>query len=538
MSEDPRAPEAAPSNARAEGSKLARRAGVVAAGTLSSRILGAVRDAVIAASFSVAATDAFWLAFTIPNALRGLLGEGAVSGAFIPVLSDVREREGADAARLYYARLQGTMLLLLGGVSLVGVLAAPLLVDAYASGFRSDPELHQTTIRLTRWVFPYIAFMGVAAILTGALHAHRRFLAPAFAPLWLNIAFIVAAVALPGTLAVSFGLDPVYALAIGALAGGVLQILALVPAYRRLGYPLRPRFARDANVRRSLRLLVPLVAGLGVYQLNLVLSRQLASYLPTGALSYLFYGQRLVEIPQGVFAIAIGVAALPTLAALAARNDLEGAKRTFRLGLRLSLFVALPATVLLVVLAEPAVATVLGRGRFGAEQIEETTRALMGLAVGVWAVASVRTCVPMFHALGDTRTPVLASVLNLITFLTAGLTLTSRLGVAGIAIAISLAATVQLIALISLLRLKVGALGMGEVIGSAARVLGASALMGAAVWPARGLIAWREGGTLAAVGLFAATLVVAGIVFLGAARLLRCGELPELFAALRRRRTP
>ncbi|MBX3248846.1 MAG: murein biosynthesis integral membrane protein MurJ [Myxococcales bacterium] len=536
MREEPRDPEPASREGAAEGSKLARRAGLVAAGTLASRVLGAVRDAVIAASFNVAATDAFWLAFTIPNALRGLLGEGAASGAFIPVLSDVREREGVEAARLYYARLQGTMLLLLGGVSLVGVLAAPLLVDVYASGFRSDLELYETTIRLTRWVFPYIAFMGVAAILTGALHAHRQFLAPAFAPLWLNVAFIVAAVALPGALAVWLGLDPVFALAIGALAGGVLQILALVPAYRRLGYPLRPRFGRDAHVRRSLRLLVPLVAGLGVYQLNLVLSRQLASYLPTGALSYLFYGQRLVEIPQGVFAIAIGVASLPTLAALAARGDVEGAKSVFRRGLRLSLFVAIPATVLLVVLAEPSVAAVLGRGRFGAAQIEETTRALVGLAVGIWAVASVRTCVPMFHALGDTRTPVLASLLNLVTFLTAGLSLSGPFGVAGIAIAISLAAAVQLVALVVLLRFKIGPLGLGEVAGSAARVVGASAFMGAVIWPTRGLVAWRDGGTLTAIAVFAGALVAAGVVFVGAARLLRCAELTDLVAALRRRR--
>lgn len=524
----------AESEASAERRQLTRRAGLVAAGTLASRILGAARDAVIAASFSVAATDAFWLAFTIPNALRGLLGEGAVSAAFVPVLTDVRQKEGVDAARAYYARLQGVMLLVLGGVSLLGVVAAPALVDAYASGFRQDPELHATTITLTRWVFPYIAFMGVAALLTGALHAHGQFLAPAFAPIWLNVALIAAAVALPSALAAA-GHDPVLALAMGALAGGVLQVLAQLRAYRKLGYPIVPRFSLDPHVRRSLKLLVPLLAGLGVYQLNLVLSRQLASYLPTGALSYLFYAQRLVEIPQGMFALAIGTASLPALAGLAARGDVEGAKRLFRDGLRLSLFVALPASVLLAVLAEPTVAAILGRGRFGAEQIQETTRSLVALAAGIWAVASVRTCVPMFHAFGETRTPVLASLLNLVCFLGLGLALTEPLGHAGIAVAISAASTVQLLALVLLLRRKVGRLGLREVGASAGRTLLASLAMGAVAWPFRGLVAWRDGGTFGATLVFVAAAVSAGLTFAIVAYALRSSELRDILGALRRR---
>lgn len=517
-----------------ERRQLTRRAGLVAAGTLASRVLGAARDAVIAAFFSVAATDAFWLAFTIPNALRGLLGEGAVSAAFVPVLTDVRAKEGADAARAYYARLQGVMLLVLGGVSLLGVVGAPLLVDAYASGFRADPELRETTITLTRCVFPYIAFMGVAALLAGALHAHGQFLAPAFAPIWLNVALVAAAVALPSALAAA-GHDPVLALAIGALAGGVLQVLAQLRAYRKLGYPILPRFSLDPHVRRSLVLLVPLLAGLGVYQLNLVLSRQLASYLPTGALSYLFYAQRLVEIPQGMFALAIGTASLPALSGLASRGDVEGAKRLFRDGLRLSLFVAVPSSVLLAVLAEPTVSAILGRGRFGAEQIHETTRALVALAAGIWAVASVRTCVPMFHAFGETRTPVLASLLNLVVFVALGVTLTEPLGHAGIAIAISAASTVQLVALVLLLRRKVGSLGLGEIASSAGRTLLASLAMAAVGWPFRSLVDWQAGGTLVASLTFVGATVACGLAFVIVAYAVRSRELHDVLGALRRR---
>lgn len=523
--------------------QLTRRAGVVATGTLASRVLGAARDAVIAASFSIAATDAFWLAFTIPNALRGLLGEGAVSAAFVPVLTDVRAKAGAEVARAYYARLQGVMLLVLGGVSLLGVVAAPLLVDAYASGFRDDPTLRETTITLTRWVFPYIAFMGVAALLTGALHAHGQFLTPAFAPIWLNIALVAAAVALPSVLAAA-GHDPVLALAFGALAGGALQVLAQLRAYRKLGYSIFPRFSGlfggDPYVRRSLQLLVPLLAGLGVYQLNLVLSRQLASYLPTGALSYLFYAQRLVEIPQGMFALAIGTASLPALAGLATRGDTEGAKRLFRDGLRLSLFVAVPASVLLIVLAEPTVAAVLGRGRFAAEQIAETTGSLVALAAGIWAVASVRTCVPMFHAFGETRTPVLASLLNLAIFVSLGFVLAEPFGHAGIALAMSAAATVQLGALVLLLRRKVGRLGLGEVGRSAGRTLLASLAMGVVGWPFRTLVAWEAGGTVVATLTFIGAALACGLTFAVTARLLGSPELRDIVGALRRRvgRTP
>ncbi|MEM9071623.1 MAG: murein biosynthesis integral membrane protein MurJ, partial [Myxococcota bacterium] len=408
------------SEKRQERGAIARRAGLVAAGTLTSRVLGMVRDAVIAASFSVAMTDAFWLAFTIPNALRLLLGEGAVSGAFVPVFTDVREREGLDAARAFYRRLSGVMLIVLIVVACLGVLTAPALVGLYASGFASDPELWDTTVLLTRTVFPYIALMGGAALLTGGLHAQKRFFAPAFASLWLNVALIAAALALVPVVE-RWGAPGVLALAIGALVGGGLQFLVQVPAYRSAGNALLPSFRIDANVRRALKLLAPLIIALGVYQLNIIASRQLASYLPRGSVTWLFYGQRLVEIPQGVFALAIGSAALPTLSELKSQGKIDEAKGVFRYGLRLSLFVAIPASVALLVLAEPSVSVILGRGAFDANSVAQTARSLVWLAAGVWAVASIRTIVPMFHALGDTRTPVIASALNLVVFFSVGL---------------------------------------------------------------------------------------------------------------------
>ena len=517
-----------------ERTAITRRAGLVAAGTLTSRILGMVRDAVIAATFAVAATDAFWLAFTIPNALRGLLGEGAVSGAFVPVLTDVRHKEGEDAARQFYARLSGRMILVLVAISAAGVLLAPWLVYMYASGFSDDAELFETTVDLTRVVFPYIALMGVAALLTGALHASRRFAAPAFAPIGLNVALIAAALALPPVME-RWGMPGVMSLALGALAGGVIHVGLQVPSARSIGMLRLPSLKRDPRVRRALLLLAPLLIGLGVYQLNVVASRQLASYLPRGSISWLFYGQRLVEIPQGMFALAIGSAALPTLAQMQSRGQIEEAKGVFRFGLRLILFVAIPASVALVLLAEPTVAAVFGRGRFDANSIQQTAYSLVFLASGVWAVAAVRTIVPMFHALGDTRTPVVASAVNLVVFFAVGLGTRGPLRHAGLALGMTLAACVQLAVLLVLLRRKVGALGLRSVVVSVARCVTAAAVMGVSLWLVLRVVEFEGGGSLRNVGVFLALVAGASIVYLAAAALLRSPEVGELRAALRRR---
>jgi putative peptidoglycan lipid II flippase len=503
---------------------IARRAGLVATGTLSSRILGLVRDAVFAATFAVSSTDLFFVAFTIPNALRVVLGEGAISGAFVPVFSDVRQREGHARARRFLAGLTGSMTIVLGAVAAVGVAAAPGLVMLYAAGYRDDPARFETTVLLTRLVFPYIFLIGLASIAVAALNSLKRFAVPAFAPALLNVALIAAPFAL---VPAATGLDwpPIAALALGALVGGVLQGAVQLPSIAKNGLLARPRLGfGDPEVRRALKLLVPLIAGLGVYQLNVLLSRQFASFLEPGAQSYLYYAQRLVEIPQGMFAMAIATASLPTLSDLHSRGDTAEVNRLFRYALRLSLFVAVPSTVALVLLAEPTVAVLFGRGEFGAEQLTETGRTLAWQAVGVWAIASVRTTIPVFHAYKDTRTPVVASALNLVAFVATALLLMGPMQQAGIAAGISAAGIVQLGALLVLLRRKVGPLGLGSVAASFGRSVGASAVMGVVVWALAGLGAWENGSTLTNIGLYAATVLAGALVYLLAARLLQRGQ--------------
>jgi putative peptidoglycan lipid II flippase len=522
--------------AKTSGGEIVRRAGVVATGTLTSRILGAVRDAVVAAVFALGATDAFWLAFTIPNALRVLLGEGAVSAAFIPVFTEVRERESMARAKEFYGNLIGAMAVVLLVVTVVGIACAPWIVKGYAWGFQRDEALFETTVALTRLLFPYIFLMGISALMMGALYASKRFAASAFAPALLNISLIAAALLLAPVL-VELGWPAIFALAVGALLGGALQIVAQLPSLRKENLMVRPRIGfSDIYVRKCVRLMVPLLAGLGVYQLNVLLSRLFASFLPTGSVSYLYYGQRLAEIPQGMFALAIASAALPSLSDAVAKGDEEEAKRLFRHALRLSLFVAVPAAVALAVLAEPTATVFFGRGRYDAAAIHETTRSLVWQAAGIWAVASVRTIVPMFHAHNDTRTPVIASAFNLVCFVILSLVLMGPMQHAGLAAATTAAAVTQLVALLWLLRRRSGGLGLAEVNASVLRIVVASAVMGAVVWTGASLGRWGNGGNDPRnLAVFGVTVVIGLLTYLGVAAALGSPELRDLKAAIQRR---
>lgn len=517
------------------GGTIARRAAVVASGTLTSRILGAVRDATIAAVFALAATDAFWLAFTIPNALRVLLGEGAVSAAFVPVLTEAREKDGMERARALFSRMTGAMFIILLVVALAGVVFARPLVKVYAWGFQEVPGLFPLTVSLTRVVFPYILLMGLAALAMGALNAMKRFAAPAYAPALLNVALIAAALGLAPVVEAR-GFPAVMALAVGALIGGLLQVIAQLPSLRAVGLLVRPRIDfRDPYVRKSFRLMVPLLAALGVYQLNILLSRLFASFLPTGSVSYLYYGQRLAEIPQGMFALAIASAALPSLSEAVAHGRGDEAKQTFRNALRLSLFVAIPATVALVILAEPAVTVFFGRGEFDAHAIGETARSFVWQAGGIWAVASVRTVVPMFHAYNDTRTPVVASAINLVAFVGLSLALMGPLQHEGLAIAMTAAAVAQITALLLLLRWRAGPLGLGGLRQSLARVIVASGVMGVVAWGGLQLGNWNLGGNDPTnIAVLMGTIIAGVVAFFAAAAMLKSPELRDIKRAFSR----
>jgi putative peptidoglycan lipid II flippase len=519
---------------QAERSRLVERASVVGLGTLASRVLGLGRDMVLAAIFTREETDAFFVAFTIPNALRQLLGEGAVSSALVPVLSQKLAQEGDASARSFFARARGASLAALVTATVLGVLFARPLTDLFAGGYHARPEEFERTVGMTRLVFPYIFFMGTAALGMAALNAKRRFGVAAFAPGLLNVAFLAAAFALPGILSAR-GLDRAYAMCIGALVGGALQVVAQWPLLRRLGYASRPILDfEDPGVRDVLRRIAPMTFGIGVYYVDLVLSRRFLSELGPGAQSYFSWAMRICDFPQGIFVMALSTAALPSLSTLAAKGQTEELTLTFAHGMRLAMFVAIPASVALVCVGHPLVAFLFERGQFDARASVETARALAWQGGAIWTVAAVRQTVPVFYALGDTRTPVIVSAVDLAAFIVLALALRGPLGHVGISVAVAGSSAVQMGLLLVALRGKLGRIGMSSILAGAGRTAFASAVAGSAAWAAARILAspgtatGRVSSGLAAFGVFAS-------LFLLAAWGLRSAELDSLLSGVRRR---
>jgi putative peptidoglycan lipid II flippase len=505
---------------REERARLVGRAGVVGAGTLASRVLGLVRDMVIAAVFDLGSTDAWWVAFTIPNALRSLLGEGAVTSAVVPMLSEKLAKEGDDAARSFFARVRGASLVALAVVTVLGVVFAGPLTKLFASGY--GPDEFARTVALTRAVFPYIFFMGTAALGMAALNANRRFAVAAFAPALLNVALVVFALL---AFYVAKG-DRVQWLAWGALVGGLLQVVAQWPALRRIGYAALPRLAFDADVRKVLRRIAPLTFGIGIYYIDLVLARRFLSGLGEGAQSWYSWAMRLCDFPQGIFVMALSTAALPSLSTLAARGEREELAKTWAHGMGLAMFVAIPASAALVAIGEPIVAVLFQRGQFSAASTHETARALLWQGGAIWTVAAVRQTVPAFYALGDTRTPVIVSAIDLCAFIALAGMLKGPMGHVGISVAVAGSSAVQMLLLLVGLRWRMGTVRAGDLARSTSRTLLASVIASLAGWGAA-----RVAGGVGAMAAFA-------VVYLLGAWALRSPELREIGGAVSRRLRP
>jgi putative peptidoglycan lipid II flippase len=527
-----------------EREKIVGRAGIVGAGTLLSRVLGFARDAVIAALFTRRETDAFWVALTIPNALRQLLAEGAVSSAVVPVLGERLAKGGDEAGRAFFARARGVSLAALLAVTFLGVVFAPQLSWLFASGYAEDTPAHTTltklalTTDLTRVMFPYIFFMGTAALGMAALNAKRRFGVAAFAPALFNVGIIAAAFGLRAVL-VDRGMDPSMSLAIGVLAGGLMQVLAQLPELRRIGYAGRPVFdSRDPHVREMLRRIVPMAFGLGVYYVDLVLSRRFLSELGEGAQSYFSWASRLCDLPQGIFVMAISSATLPSLATFAAKGEMDELVTTWAHGMRLALFVAIPCSVAMVVLGEPLVVLLFERGHFDPVSSHQTARALAWQGGAIFTVAATRQLVPAFHALGDTRTPVVVSAIDLVAFIALAVVLRGPLGHVGISVAVAGSSAVQMLLLVYALRAKIGSIRGREILGSAARVLAASLIAAAAAGALARLLEQTPGATSGALGRALPGLGAAsafGVLFLLSAWGLGAHELAEVARPIRRR---
>ena len=419
---------------------LLRALASISSMTLLSRLLGFVRDAIIARVFGAgAATDAFFVAFKLPNLLRRLFAEGAFSQAFVPVLAEYKSRRGEDETRMLIGRVATVLTVVLLLVTTLGVIGAPLVVLVSAPGFTATPDKFQLTVDLTRIVFPYILFISLVSLAAGVLNTFSRFMLPAFTPVLLNVALIMAA-----AVAAPWFDPPVLALGWGAFLGGILQLSLQIPALKKMG--LLPRWdwaPSDPGVRRILKLMGPAALGVSVAQISLLINTLFASFLVTGSVSWLYYADRLMEFPSGMLGVALGTILLPSLAKHYADNDTDEYSKLLDWGLRMTLLLAAPAALGLGVLATPLIATLFQYGEFDAHDLEMTSQALVAYSVGLVGIILVKVLAPGFYARQNIKTPVKIAIFTLLATQAMNLMFIWHLKHAGLALAIGLGACVN-----------------------------------------------------------------------------------------------
>jgi putative peptidoglycan lipid II flippase len=521
---------------KSENRHVTHAAGVVGVATLLSRIFGYVRDMVLASFFGAGMTaDAFIAAFRIPNLLRRLFGEGSLSLAFVPVFTDaLANGDHKDALRLALSSLK-LLLVCLSVIAVIGVVAAPTLIQVVAPGFSDSPQKMALTVTLTRIMFPYIILIGLVALCMGILNVLGHFAAPAAAPVLLNLAMI-GSVACVSRFSDSETVQ-VMGLAVGVLVGGVLQLALQLPYLVRHGVRFWQRSGLWHPRMRTVGLLMlPAIFGAAVYQINILVGTLLASLLPEGSVSYLYYADRLVQFPLGLFAQAVATAVLPSLSRQAANGDYAGMGDTFGHAMSLVLFLTIPAMIGLIILREPIVALLFQRGAFDNQATRLTSDALLYYALGLWAFAAVRIVVSTFYALQDTRTPVMIATFSIATNILLGIALMGPMKHCGLALATALSSIVNLALLVYILRKKLGLIRWRRIVSSGSKTLVASGLMALGVVLTCRLFippATATGNLRQLVGI--STGIIGGIaIFCAAAWMLKIPEWQKVIVLIQR----
>ncbi len=439
---------------KSSAGSLVRKASVVAGATFASRILGFFRDLIIAFTLGAGPiADAFFVAFRLPNLLRRLFAEGSLTMAFIPVFSKTRESSGDEDAFSLARSVQIWLLIIVGSITILAIIFAAPLTALIAPGFKSTPEVFDVTVSLVRICFPYILFISSVALCMGILNSMNHFFAPAFSPALMNTTLIFMALA-----AYFLDYSVAYFLAAGVFISGMIQWFFQYPFLRQMGFSWKGSYSlTHPGIFRIGRLMLPSVFGAAVYQINILIGTLLASFLAAGSISYLYYADRLVQFPLGVFAVAISTVALPSLSVMAGAGDMTGFKKTLNTSLSLTLFIALPSSAGLLGLSYPLIEVIFGRGEFSATAVQATSLALIGYSVGLPAFSCVRPLVSAFYALEDTRTPVKIAVVSLLVNIVLGILLMQKLEHFGLALAASISSWVNVLLLGTALRKKTGA---------------------------------------------------------------------------------
>ena len=501
---------------------LFRSASTVSLLTLASRITGLVRDVLMSSVFGVSAlTDAFYVAFRIPNLFRRVLGEGAFSQAFVPVLAACKTEEGDEGAKQLIDHVGTLLTWTLVVLCVVGVVAAPLMVWAMASGLKQSGGFDSAVV-MTRWMFPYIGFMSLVALAGGILNTWRKFVVPAASPVLLNLS-LISSIVLGAPLFRRYGIEPIYAQCIGVMVGGILQLALQIPALRALGMlprigvrwaALRAAWA-DPTTRKILRLMLPALIGVSGAQISLLINTQIASHLAEGSVTWITNADRLMEFPSAMLGVALGVVLMPQLAAARAAKDDIRYSAMLDWGLRLVVLLTVPCAVALLVFAQPLVAVLFHNGAFSALDVQRTTAALTGYGTGLLGIVAIKVLAAGYYARHDMRTPMRISLGALALTQVLNIFLVPQMQHAGLTLSIGIATLVNALLLLIGLR-RAGSFkpepGWGRFI---AQVLAGTVVLGALlIWGNQHFdwIALRE-QRLLRVGLLAGIVVAAALFY-------------------------
>jgi putative peptidoglycan lipid II flippase len=518
--------------------QVQRNTAILAVLTLISRVGGLVRDFMITHFFGASgATDVFYMAFTIPNVLRRLVAEGTMTTVVQPAYQQALEKEGPDRAREVYRGVFAFVVIGIVGIAVAGVVFAEPIVLAFASGFADKPEKLALTIELTRWLFPVVIAMGLVGLMGAALNAHDEYVSPALSPIILNVSMIVF------TVVGAYALDPpIFGVVVGALVGALLQVLVQLPALKKRGLLVAPamRFD-DPTVKFVMRGFIPGLFGLAVYQINIIVLRQLASHMAEGSVSYYYTSDRLMELTNGVFAIAIAQASFTSMNKAAAQGDFDALKKAWRYSFELANLVAIPAALGLAVLAEPIISVLFLHGAFTAADVQQTALNVTSASFGLVFTATVRGTSQIFAAINDRVTPVVVGVVVVAVNAAVGYALFRQgVGVHGLSLTLAISSAVQALLLLVLATRKIGPLGVFALVPSMLKkVILAGVACGAAYGVAL-LGDWPHGFSVKNLVVLAAAIGVAvGLYGVGAAALKLSGAdeiAQKVLRRVRRRR--
>ncbi|MEW6110420.1 MAG: murein biosynthesis integral membrane protein MurJ [Nitrospirota bacterium] len=517
-----------------EKGKIARAAGIMSVATFISRILGYVKDMILAVYFGATGlSDTFFAAFRIPNLLRELFAEGSMSSAFIPVLTEYRKKLGDEEAKRLVKITFSFIVFVVGLICILGIIFAPGIVAAIAPGFLKSSEKFSLTVLLTRIMFPFLLFISLASLVMGALNTKKVFFVPALAPAMLNVTIIVTIIIFASMIQ-----QPIVAVAIGVAAGGFVQFVFQLPSFfkNKYGLGFDTNF-RHPGLRRMAVLLLPATLALAVNQINIIVSNILASFLPDGSITYLYYSMRLIQFPVGIFGVAMGMAVLPTLSEHAVKGDFSSLRDDFSFALRLLFFISVPAMAGLIALREPIVNLLFQRGEFDYIATRRTAEALMFYSIGIWSIVGVRVVTATFYSMQDTKTPVKIAAVGVTANLLLSIALMGPLKHSGLAFANAIASGLNFSLLFYFLRRKLKRIDAKRIIKSFVKISISSLIMGIAGYSVLHGELWEKSGDSLEKALYlSATIIFCIAIYAAISVLLKNEEIKHIYETFKKGR--